>query len=354
MKQSKNLPTIGITMGDPVGIGPEIVIKALNNQKLYTICKPVIIGDSSVLKQALTFLNFNHMIINSIDDLKHGKFVLNTLNVMGISNIKTDYSKQLKSNLLKPDIKSGTAMLNYILKGIDLALKKQIQALVTCPITKTALKLAGSKFPGHTEILAHKTNTENYAMMLAGENLKVVLVTIHIPLSKVSGALTTGNIIQKIKLTDTSLKERFGIKSPKIAVAGLNPHAGEASMFGNEEKKIIAPAVEIANKQGLSVEGPLPPDTVFYQAVHGNSHVHVTNKGKYDAVICMYHDQGLIPFKLIHFKDGVNTTLGLPIIRTSVDHGTAYDIAWQGIADPSSLMQAIKMATFQANNLHGM
>ncbi len=354
MKRSKNLPTIGITMGDPVGIGPEIVIKALNNQELYTICKPVIIGDSSVLKLALTLLNFNHMIINSIDDLKQGKFMSNTLDVMDISNIKTDYSKQLKSNLLKPDIKTGTAMLNYILKGIDLALKNQIQALVTCPITKTALKLAGSKFPGHTEILAHKTNTENYAMMLAGENLKVVLVTIHIPLSKVSGTLTTENIIQKIKLTNTSLKERFDIKSPKIAVAGLNPHAGEALMFGNEEKKIIAPAVKFASKQGLNVEGPLPPDTVFYQAVHGNSNDCVTNRGKYDAVICMYHDQGLIPFKLIHFKDGVNTTLGLPIIRTSVDHGTAYDIAWQGIADPSSLIQAIKMAIFQANNLHVM
>ncbi|MCP4670299.1 MAG: 4-hydroxythreonine-4-phosphate dehydrogenase PdxA, partial [Desulfobacula sp.] len=251
------------------------------------------------------------------------------------------------------DIKTGKAMLNYILKGIDLALENRIQALVTCPITKTALKLAGSQFPGHTEILAHKTNTKNYAMMLAGDRLKVVLVTIHIPLSKVAASFTTKSIIQKIELTHTSLKERFDIKSPRIAVAGLNPHAGEALMFGNEEEKIISPAVKLANQKGYMVEGPLPPDTVFYQAVHGKSG-DGTNRGKYDAVICMYHDQGLIPFKLIHFKDGVNTTLGLPIVRTSVDHGTAYDIAWQGIADHSSLVEAIKMAIFQANNLHGM
>ncbi|MBU2455299.1 MAG: 4-hydroxythreonine-4-phosphate dehydrogenase PdxA, partial [Proteobacteria bacterium] len=213
--------------------------------------------------------------------------------------------------------------------------------LVTCPITKTALKLAGSQFHGHTEMLAHRTNTQEYAMMLAGKKLKVVLVTIHIPISQVSASLTTENIIEKIRLTHFSLKNRFNIKAPKIAVAGLNPHSGEASMFGHEEEDIIAPAVRLAKKEGLDIHGPLPPDTVFFQAVNA----------KYDAVVCMYHDQGLIPFKLIHFKDGVNTTLGLPIIRTSVDHGTAYDIAWHGIADPSSLTEAIKMAAFQARNI---
>ena len=266
---------------------------------------------------------------------------------MNLSNLHFDYLKPLK-----PDITTGTAMQEYILKGIKLALKNHIQALVTCPITKTALKLAGSQFPGHTEILAKMTNTKNYAMMLAGEKLKVVLVTIHIPLSNVSVSLTIKNIIQKIKLTHTSLKERFNIKSPRIAVAGLNPHAGEASMFGNEEDKIITPAVKLANQEGLMVDGPLPPDTVFYQAVYGGSTMNGNDqqRGKYDAVICMYHDQGLIPFKLIHFKDGVNTTLGLPIIRTSVDHGTAYDIAWKAIADPLSLIQAIKMAILQASN----
>ena len=328
------LPIIGITMGDPVGIGPEILVKALSDARLYDICKPLIIGDSHIIKQAFKLLNFDHD-INIINESKQGKYRFKTLDIIDISNIDINYS-----DLLQPTVETGTAMQDYIIKGIDLAVDNCIAGLVTCPITKTALKLAGSQFHGHTELLAHRTNTKDYAMMLAGKKLKVILVTIHIPLSQVPAHLSIKGIIKKIKLTHASLKERFNIKSPKIAVAGLNPHAGEAAMFGREEEDIIAPAVRLAKDQGLKVFGPLPPDTVFYQAV---------NKG-FDAVVCMYHDQGLIPFKLIHFKDGVNTTLGLPIIRTSVDHGTAYDIAWQGIADASSLTEAIKMATFQANN----
>ncbi|MCK4767839.1 MAG: 4-hydroxythreonine-4-phosphate dehydrogenase PdxA [Desulfobacula sp.] len=334
MKHSNTLPIIGITMGDPVGIGPEILVKALNDPKLYALCKPVVIGDSHIIKQALKLLNVTRH-INIIDDPRQGNYLFNTVDLMDISDIDMDCS-----DLSGPTVETGTAMQDYIIKGINLALNNHISGLVTCPITKTALKLAGSQFHGHTELLAHRTNTKDYAMMLAGKKLKVVLVTIHIPLSQVSARLTMEGIIKKIKLAHTSLKERFGITTPKIAVAGLNPHAGESSMFGREEEDIIAPAVRLAKEEGLIVSGPLPPDTVFYQAVNG----------RYDAVICMYHDQGLIPFKLIHFKDGVNTTIGLPIIRTSVDHGTAYDIAWKGIADPSSLTQAIKMAAFQANN----
>ncbi|OGR50296.1 MAG: 4-hydroxythreonine-4-phosphate dehydrogenase PdxA, partial [Desulfobacula sp. RIFOXYB2_FULL_45_6] len=235
---------------------------------------------------------------------------------------------------------TGIAMQEYVTRGIDLALSRKIDGLVTCPITKKALNLAGSEFHGHTELLAHRTGTKEYAMMLAGKMLKVVLVTIHIPLAQVPAALSREGIIEKIRLTHTSLKKRFNIQKPRIAVAGLNPHSGEASMFGREEEDIIIPAVRSSQKEGFDVHGPLPPDTVFYHAV----------QGRYDVVVCMYHDQGLIPFKLIHFKDGVNTTLGLPIIRTSVDHGTAYDIAWKGIADPSSLMEAVKMAAFQADS----
>ncbi|WP_457553134.1 4-hydroxythreonine-4-phosphate dehydrogenase PdxA [Desulfobacula sp.] len=334
MKPSHTLPVIGITMGDPVGIGPEIMVKALNNPKIYTLCRPLIIGDSIIIQQALTLLGFKHE-INIINDPDKGKYQFNTLDIMDISALHIDCE-----SLLEPTIETGIAMQDYIIKGIDLALDNHISALVTCPITKTALKLAGSQFHGHTELLAHRTNTSDYAMMLSGKKLTVVLVTIHIPLSKVSACLTVEDIIKKIKLTHTTLKNRFNIKMPKIAVAGLNPHAGEASMFGHEEEKIIVPAVRTAKKEGIKIFGPLPPDTVFYKAV---------NKG-YDAVVCMYHDQGLIPFKLVHFKDGVNTTIGLPIIRTSVDHGTAYDIAWQGIADQSSLTEAIKMAVFQATN----
>ena len=334
MKPPHTLPIIGITMGDPVGIGPEILVKALNNSKIYTLCKPLIIGDSQIIKQALKLLNFKHH-VHIITDPDQGKYEFNTLDIMDISTIHTDCS-----SLSGPTIETGTAMQDYITKGIDLALTHRISGLVTCPITKTALKLAGSQFHGHTELLAHRTKAKDYAMMLSGKTLKVVLVTIHIPLSQVSARLTREDIIKKIKLTHTSLKNRFNIKMPRIAVAGLNPHAGEESMFGREEEDIIAPAVRLAKKDGINVSGPLPPDTVFYQAVNG----------RYDAVVCMYHDQGLIPFKLTHFKDGVNTTIGLPIIRTSVDHGTAYDIAWQGIADHSSLTEAIKMAAFQAIN----
>jgi len=335
MKPShKTFPIIGITMGDPVGIGPEIVVKALSDSKIYALCRPLIIGDSHIIKQALKLLNYNHE-INIINDPKQGRYLFNTLDIMNISNFDMNYS-----DLLQPTPETGTAMQDYIIKGIDLALNNSISGLVTCPITKTALKLAGSQFHGHTELLAHRTKTKEYAMMLSGSKLKVILVTIHIPLSQVSAHLSIEGIIKKINLTHTSLKERFNILNPRIGVAGLNPHAGEASMFGREEEDIIIPAVRLAKQQGLKVFGPLPPDTIFYQAV---------NKG-FDAVVCMYHDQGLIPFKLIHFKDGVNTTLGLPIIRTSVDHGTAYDIAWQGVADASSLTEAIKMAVFQANN----
>jgi 4-hydroxythreonine-4-phosphate dehydrogenase len=201
-----------------------------------------------------------------------------------------------------------------------------------------AMRIAGYAYNGHTELLAERTKTDNFAMMLAGDKLRVVLVTIHIPLKDVSSTLSREKIVQTISITRDALYERFGFEKPRIAVAGLNPHAGEGGMFGDEEENIIIPAVNCARKQGIDVSGPFPPDTIFYHAA----------KGRYDAVVCMYHDQGLIAFKMIHFVDGVNTTLGLPIIRTSVDHGTAYDIAGTGKADPGSLIAAINMATHQA------
>ncbi len=335
MQKQKILPVIGVTMGDPLGIGPEIVVKALLDPGIHTLCRPVVIGDANIIRQAGQLLG-SVFTINEITDLGQAAFSYGVINLLGIS--KLDFDPQV---CLSPTPETGMPMQDYILKGIDLALNKQIDGIATCPITKTAMKLANSKFHGHTELLASRTHTMEYAMMLAGTTLKVVLVTIHMPLARVSSTITTEKIIKTIRLTASSLKSRFGIDAPRIAVAGFNPHAGEESMFGLEEEKIIAPAVRKATQEGILVKGPLPPDTVFYQAV---------NK-KYDAVVCMYHDQGLIPFKLVHFKDGVNTTLGLPIIRTSVDHGTAYDIAWKGIADHTSLVEAIKMAAFQAVKL---
>lgn len=334
MKPILNRPVIGISMGDPTGIGPEIIVKALNTPKIHAVCQPIVIGDTTILKKALTLLSIPLNIMpvdhpaNAINDSK-------TICIINESNLD-----ETVIGLSCPTMETGKAMEKYIITGVNLARNKEIDGLVTCPITKTGLKIAGSRFHGHTELIADQTGTREFAMMLAGARLKVVLVSIHIPICQVAKSLTPQNILQTICLTQDSLVNRFGIPSPKLAVAGLNPHAGEDSMFGDEEEKIIIPAVEMARKQGLNIDGPLPPDTVFFHAVNG----------KYDAVICMYHDQGLIPFKLVHFQDGVNTTLGLPIIRTSVDHGTAYDIAWKGIADPTSLREAIYMAAFQANN----
>lgn len=333
MKEKKR-KKVGITMGDPLGIGPEILVKALSHPKIYKICKPLILGDMNLIKTTIKLLGFKNK-INLIKDPKHGKYEFGTFDLINISNIKADIF-----SLKKPSFQIGNAIQNYIIKGINLALNNQICALVTCPINKMALKIAKSKFHGHTEMLASLTNTDNFAMMLTGSKLKVVPVTIHLALELVKKNLNIDKIFQTIKLSNHSLSKNFDIKNPKIAVAGLNPHAGEQSMFGNEEKKIIMPAVKLAKREGIIVKGPISPDIVFHQTL---------NK-QYDAVVCMYHDQGLIPFKLIHFKDGVNTTLGLPIIRTSVDHGTAYDIAWQKIANPLSLIKAIEVAVFQINN----
>jgi 4-hydroxythreonine-4-phosphate dehydrogenase len=229
-------------------------------------------------------------------------------------------------------------MFAYFNAAIDDALAGRVDAIATGPINKAALHMAGISYAGHTEILAQRTQTRDYAMMLAGNRLKVVLATIHVPLARVAEILATSAILMVIKLTDHGLKTRFGISDARIAVAGLNPHAGEKGLFGNEEEKIIQPAVELAISEGIDASGPHPPDTVFFSA----------SQGAYDAVVAMYHDQGLGPFKMIHFNDGVNTTLGLPIVRTSVDHGTAYDIAGLGRASAESMKAAIAMAAKQA------
>lgn len=327
-------PLIGITMGDPLGIGPEILVKALHGHGLHRLCVPVVLGDPEILQTALSRFSIP-LALNRIDHPQQGRKGPGFLNLMAVSGLKLDMSTPPS---MTPAI--GKAMAGYIHRAVDLAMAGQIDAMVTGPITKTGLKMAGSPFHGHTELIAHQTGTRKFAMMLAGETLKVVLVTIHMPLARVPEALTREKILETIRLTDTDLKNRFNVPAPRLAVAGLNPHAGEDGLFGTEEQQIILPAVRTARDRGIDIQGPLPPDTVFNHAIRTGC----------DAVVCMYHDQGLIPFKLIHFKDGVNITLGLPVIRTSVDHGTAYDIAWKGQADPSSMVQAVKTAVFQARN----
>ncbi|RJP94048.1 MAG: 4-hydroxythreonine-4-phosphate dehydrogenase PdxA [Desulfobacteraceae bacterium] len=328
-------PIVGITMGDPAGIGPEIVCMALSRPEIYDVARPLVIGDAQVLESA-RLLTRSPLVVSVVNSPGAGTFKCGCMDVLNESALDPK-----SFNWGRPTAATGRAMIQYITRAVDMALNDEIAAIATCPITKTAMKLAGSAYHGHTELIAERTNTPRYAMMLAGNRLRVVLVTIHMALKDVPQKLTIEGILSTIETTAEALKERFGIHRPKIAVAGLNPHSGEEGMFGDEEVRIITPAVQQAREKGMDASGPYPPDTLFHHAL----------TGIYDAVVCMYHDQGLIPFKMVHFEDGVNTTLGLPIIRTSVDHGTAYDIAGKGVADPGSLIEAIRMAAHQAVNL---
>ena len=315
-------------MGDPAGIGPEIILKTLLRDDIYKVCRPIVLGDIDVLRMVskkIWSLSFNVIATPSQVTGNPG-----LVDVISVSNLKRDSFIPGQ-----PTVDGGKAMVDYIVKAVDLDKDDQVSAMVTCPINKELMHRAGYRFDGHTELLAKLTNTKDYVMMLVGNRLRVSLVTIHCALKEVPQRLNKGLILKTIKITYRALEEDFAIKRPHVAVAGLNPHAGEAGLFGLEDKEIIRPAVEEAKDDGLLVDGPFPPDTIFYHAING----------KFDAVVAMYHDQGLIPVKLLNFSDSVNITLGLPIIRTSVDHGTAYDIAGKGVADPSSLIAAIKMAT---------
>ncbi len=328
-------PLVAITMGDPVGIGAEIVIKALNSKDIFECSRPFVIGDFGIMTRLCSEFGIKAETVK-ISCPENADYRAGIINILGVSEADSGNTRWGM-----PDASTGTSMVSYILKAVEMLLNGKAHAMATAPISKYAMQLAGFEYPGHTELIAEKTGCTNFAMMLAGDRIRTVLATIHVPLSQVSSILTETEILRIIRLTDESLKIRFGIKNPKIAVAGLNPHSGENGMFGNEESLVIVPAIKKAVAEGIDASGPHPPDTVFYHA----------NKGGFDAVVCMYHDQGLIPFKLVHFDDGVNTTLGLPVIRTSVDHGTAYDIAGKGMANPASMIAAIRMAAAHAVNV---
>lgn len=316
---------IAITMGDAAGIGPEITAKALYCAEIRDFCAPVVIGDRAVMEEAISLLKLplKLRIISSPDESKAGRGIIELIDMGEIKKFKKG----------KPAAENGRACVSYIKKAVELALDKKVDGIVTAPISKEALKMAGMKWHGHTEMLAELTDTKDYAMMLVGEPLRVILVTIHTPLRSVPDMITRESVLKTILLARKAC-DMLDIKNPRIAVAGLNPHAGEAGIFGDEEKNEIIPAIEEAKKLGMPVTGPYPPDTVFHRAC----------KGEIDMVVCMYHDQGLIPLKMIAFEEGVNVTVGLPLVRTSPDHGTAYDIAWKGIANPASMLEAIKLA----------
>jgi len=311
-------PTIGITMGDPNGVGPEIIIKTLLCSEIQNQCFPIVFGDSRVLNEAKKLTGFN----NEID----------------IINV-TDLSFEDLS-IGAPHKEAGMSSIRYIQAAVESALVGKLDAIVTAPISKESIHLAGSNYPGHTEMLRDLTGASNVAMMFVGGEFRIVLVTIHCALSDVPKLINEERILNTIKLANDSLTQYFRVKDPKIVVCGLNPHAGESGAFGNEEALHIIPAVQKARRMGIDVMGPLAADTLFYMA----------KKGRWDVIVAMYHDQGLIPFKMLSFKNGVNVTLGLPIIRTSPDHGTAFDIAWKGEADPSSMISAMRVALELARN----
>ncbi len=314
---------LGITMGCPAGVGPEIIVKAFSKHpEWHQRDKIMVFGDKAILRRAMGIIGIELPILDA-DSPDLG------LHLFSVTSLDTG-----ECPFGKPTGTTGEASYRYIVAAIKAAQEGRIGGIVTAPISKEGLRMAGIPYPGHTEILADHTNTRDYRMMLMGDRLKVVLVTIHMALSKVPQAITKEKVLETIIIVNEGLKRDFGIAAPRIAVAGLNPHAGEGGMFGNEETEVIEPAVREARSMGIECSGPYPPDTVFYRALHGEFHV----------VCAQYHDQGLIPLKLIHFEDGVNVTLNLPIVRTSVDHGTAYDIAGHGLASPTSLVAAVDVA----------
>lgn len=319
-------------MGCPVGVGPEIILRFFDSlREVEMPAAPVVLGDLGVLQRAAVLLGSKSQPIAwNIDEA----VAPGTVPVLELSRLDAE-----KLEWGKPTKESATAMAEYIRRAAAGALAGDFSAIITCPISKKALNEAGIWHPGHTEMLATLTRANRYRMMMAGTRLRVVLVTIHKPLAEVSQLLTAENILSCIRMTADGLRQDFALKKPRIAVAGFNPHGGEQGLFGREEIEIIEPAVRQYEGEAV-VSGPWPPDTIFYKAANGD----------FDAVVCMYHDQGLIPFKLLHFKDGVNVTLGLPIVRTSVDHGTAYDIAGKGLADAASLRSAWLLALDIARN----
>ncbi len=304
--------TLAITMGDPAGVGPELCLR-LGQQQVTPDVHYQIYGNRAHLERIAQQL---------------------ALPIEGLTIVDQplEHPEQVQPGQVQPAC--GRAAYTALTAAIDDALSGKVDGIVTCPINKAALEAAGISYPGHTEILVERTRTQNHAMMLSGSELSCALVTTHIGLADVPGTLTTERIVEVSQLAADVMQQRHN-RPAKLAILGLNPHAGEGGLFGNqEEERIIQPAIDQLQQQGISVLGPLPPDTAFLPSI----------RPQVDAYICMYHDQGLIPLKTLCFDEGVNVTLGLPIIRTSVDHGTAFDIAWQGIAKPDSLLAAIDFA----------
>ncbi|MGF7140631.1 4-hydroxythreonine-4-phosphate dehydrogenase PdxA [Roseimarinus sediminis] len=338
-------PILAITMGDPSGIGPEIIVKAFGQGKLFERCRPLVTGNASIIEKAIA-LTALPLKVQRIQNIKEARFEQGFIDVY---DLEMDAPEQVPYS--KVNAAAGDIAFRSVVKVINLAMAGEVDATVTAPINKAAIHAAGHLFSGHTEIYAHYTNTSNYAMLLADEKLKVIHVSTHVSLREACDRVTKKRVFDVTALLNDSLK-KLGIEQPRIGVAGLNPHAGDEGLFGSEEKEEIAPAVVMAREQGIDALGPYPPDTLFSLAAGG----------RFDGCVAMYHDQGHIPFKMVGFVwdeekqsmksvKGVNITLGLPIIRTSVDHGTAFEIAGKGIASPDAMLYAIDYALLLYKNL---
>ncbi|WP_079914701.1 4-hydroxythreonine-4-phosphate dehydrogenase PdxA [Paenibacillus sp. 32352] len=320
-------PIIGITMGDAAGIGPEVIVKALGHASVYDICRPVVIGDYGILQRAVDVTG-TPVQLRRVERVSEGAFVHGTIDCLDMNLLPAD----LPFGVMSPQ--AGDAAFQYLKKAVDLAKEQEIQAICTAPLNKEALQKGGHLYPGHTEILADLTGTEDYSMMLSSPKLKVIHLTTHVGLIKAIETINPERTYKVVKLAHETLT-RAGYANPRIAVCGINPHAGENGLFGNgEEEEKLIPGIEKAAAEGIQVTGPYPADTLFFRAVRKD----------FDIVVACYHDQGHVPIKVLGLEEGVNITVGLKggIVRTSVDHGTAFDIAGKNIADERSMLAAIQ------------
>jgi 4-phospho-D-threonate 3-dehydrogenase / 4-phospho-D-erythronate 3-dehydrogenase len=341
-------PLVGLTMGDVAGIGPEVIARGWLLPRLHDLARPLVIGDPAVLKRALALVSGHAPItVQTVAEPEEADPSPRVIPCLAVAANLGDLSRVAPGIV---DARAGRAAHEFLTTAARLALDGRIDAITTLPLNKLALHQSGVSHPGHTEILAEFCGVADHAMMLyletnapdrvesaaarRGTGLGVVHVTLHVALKRVFGLMTTDAVLSKIRLADRAMRPLTGGLPPRIAVSALNPHAGEDGLFGDEEQKIISPAVNLASREGIDVAGPFPNDTLFYHAL----------AGAYDAVVAMYHDQGHIALKTAGFDRAVNVTLGLPIVRTSVAHGTAFDIAWKGLADPTSLIEAVRVA----------
>ncbi|MEK4030474.1 4-hydroxythreonine-4-phosphate dehydrogenase PdxA [Pseudobacillus sp. FSL P4-0506] len=318
---------IAIPMGDAAGIGPEITVKSLAKEEIYSMCRPLVVGDAATIREAIVVTETN-LKVNEVSSPAEGKYEFGTIDVLNLANID---AKALQPG--KVQAQCGQAAFEYIKKSVQLAMDGKVAALATTPINKESLKAANVPFIGHTEMLESLTNSKDPLTMFEVRSLRIFFLTRHVSLKEAITQMTKERVHDYLIRCDQALK-RLGIENRSIAVAGLNPHSGEGGLFGDEEVKEIGPGIEAAKRDGINAYGPVPADSVFFQALNG----------KYDAVLSLYHDQGHIAAKMTDFHRTISITNGLPFLRTSVDHGTAFDIAWKNIASSVSMEECIKLA----------